>query len=969
MTFRFEPTILPGSMEIRLFGPKGIIATDRWSTAVPHALIPSVDLAQQLAGEDDAALEVDVLRLEHQTAASLTPRQASSLGLPARADVVAQLKMRGTLGKPGYGADLTWKRITGANVIVGERLGAFLKIGREWQRLPRELYDVAERVDQLNAAAPEMGAQLAGVAALREVLPIAEETGTAETKGVIGKMTIAVADAFSLDLKGEGDKTKLVPILHRAGAVTDAPMLPPDKQAAFGEDQFHKFGEGRAFYAVGGDTYVVLCEPLQKALTVVHRCQNRSAKLRKSLFVNPRAYLRSALGEELDDILLEGLVRDTPAYSDRVIGLGLWSPRIVPWIKLPSTDWVGDGGGTAGARPPTEGGITIGEQQIPLTAPETIALQAQIEEAITAGQPVIPHAHKGETHFIPATPEVLEAVKTVAKELARATSHPPVQRVEQVPGEPGREVKALTTRETVIIRPNEETVEFEGRLSPRPAPAFGVPRALATCLKPHQHEGLDWLQKSWAFGSPGVLLADDMGLGKTIQGLAFMAWLREGMFAGRIPKKPILIVAPTGLLHNWRAEHDRHLQGAGLGICTEAFGAELKALKREAADGRPGLDPQRLEQADWVLTTYETLRDYIADFGAVRFAALMFDEAQKIKNPGVRLTDAAKSANADFIIALTGTPVENRLADLWCITDAVHPAFLGDLKTFSRTYEDQPDTGQTRELRSHLDSWRGARPPIMLRRMKRDKLPDLPVEHECLQPAPMPAPQFAAYSSAIVEARGAQGPGVMLKALQALRRISLHPDVAFDGSDAAFIAGSARLTKAFEVLDRIEAAQERALIFLEEREMQARLIGLIQRRYRLEQPPMLINGEVAGGTRQQRVDRFQVGPNGFDVMILSPKAGGVGLTLTRANHVIHLSRWWNPAVEDQCTGRALRIGQTRPVSIYIPMATLADGRKSFDENLHALLERKRQLSQEALLPSERPSEDTAELFRETVEPK
>ena len=148
-----------------------------------------------------------------------------------------------------------------------------------------------------------------------------------------------------------------------------------------------------------------------------------------------------------------------------------------------------------------------------------------------------------------------------------------------------------------------------------------------------------------------------------------------------------------------------------------------------------------------------------------------------------------------------------------------------------------------------------------------------------------------------------------------------------------------RLT--LETLDEVARKCERALIFVDDLELMARLAGLLQRRYRLEFAPMTISGKVPGAARQARVDRFQDGPDGFDVMLLPPRAGGVGLTLTRANHVIHLARWWNPAVEDQCTGRVLRIGQVKPVTITIPLATLPGGRRSFDENLHTLLERKR----------------------------
>jgi SNF2 family DNA or RNA helicase len=155
-------------------------------------------------------------------------------------------------------------------------------------------------------------------------------------------------------------------------------------------------------------------------------------------------------------------------------------------------------------------------------------------------------------------------------------------------------------------------------------------------------------------------------------------------------------------------------------------------------------------------------------------------------------------------------------------------------------------------------------------------------------------------------------------------------------------------------------------VFLDDLDLQARMAGIIQRRYGMAAPPMIINGSVAGATRQARVDRFQVGPEEFDAMILSPRAGGVGLTLTHANHVIHLSRWWNPAVEDQCTGRVVRIGQTRDVEVHIPISLLPQGRASFDQNLHALLERKRRLMRDALLPPNATDADRNELFQATV---
>jgi SNF2 family DNA or RNA helicase len=314
---------------------------------------------------------------------------------------------------------------------------------------------------------------------------------------------------------------------------------------------------------------------------------------------------------------------------------------------------------------------------------------------------------------------------------------------------------------------------------------------------------------------------------------------------------------------------------------------------------------------------------------------------------------------------MTGTPVENRLADLWCIVDAVHPGYLGELKGFSARYERQPDEFELRSLKDQLDRSRGERPPLMVRRLRWDHLPDLPSCEESILQAPMPPPQHAAYEATIAEARDAGTRGAMLSALSALRNISLHPHPLGAESDPEFISASARLVLLFRILDDLGDRHERALIFLDDRTMQARIAGLIQRRYLLPALPMIINGAVPGATRQARVNRFQLAGSGFDVMLLSPRAGGVGLTLTSANHVIHLERWWNPAVEDQCTGRVLRIGQVRPVTVHIPQS-ICSNRLSFDQNLHSLLQRKRALVRDTLGSGQVSEDESLTLLRETI---
>jgi SNF2 family DNA or RNA helicase len=525
---------------------------------------------------------------------------------------------------------------------------------------------------------------------------------------------------------------------------------------------------------------------------------------------------------------------------------------------------------------------------------------------------------------------------------------------------------------TLKIEDNLTELHYFKSLKPRKKPKLGTPDSLKTSLKPHQIEGLEWAQQHWCCGSAGALLADDMGLGKTLQSLSFMVWLKERIDAGEIEKNPILIVAPTGLLKNWQEEHERHFNMPGLGHCQPAYGKDLKALRvnqgREVEQGIPLLDKERLQQADWILATYETLRDYQHSFGALQFCAIIFDEVQKIKTPGTLMTEAAKAMHTEFVLAMTGTPIENRLADLWCIIDTVCPGYLGDLKHFSQFYE--KDVENLRLLKPRLTETKNKIPSIMLRRMKEEHLTGLPSNQvhllpEKLQPT-MPAMQERRYSEVIKETRENMQPGAMLDALHQLRTISLHPvhPMEVKEMDEDYIQQSARFIKTFELLDDIQQKQEKVLIFLESQHIQRQIMTLIERRYGVH--PMLINGTVSGLKRQARVNEFQ-SKEGFDVFIISPLAGGVGLTLTAANHVIHLSRWWNPAVEDQCTGRAYRLGQKKVVHVYYPLAIHPEYKEhSFDVRLNTLLENKRRLSHEMLLPPVTQEDDMQALYDATV---
>ena len=967
----------PEAVAFEVADEDGPARPERWSLLEPRMPPEKRAALHQLTlllESEQATLDAQGrVLIRHRQVAGLTDAEARALGLPEPAPFTLQIDSEGRVGDRDFRIGYRWLDGRGRIVYPRPRQGALLPVGTRQYRLPDPLFSLVELIDRFQAAPPSNPQeQFLLVGRIQELLP-----GEARMDDYLGTLHVVRATAFTLNPVGDerGEFTfDPVPMrrpppstrqpeaealpLGEQSETSPLPSLPPHYQQTFAE-QFRRRARVLPQYALGDGYHLILDEPLRRALEVVHRKQQAPAPERMAFFSNPLASLREELGEQMEtlvppgedpDAFLDGLFVETPGYGERVRGVGLWAPKVIPWIARPPSPWL----------PPEQVGVMVGDRAVPVDPQSLPGLLKELEQAVTAGRESV--AYEGQT--IPVTVEAVEAVRA----LAEASRRPTRDLEEQ--GARGRIV--------LLIADNLESITYTPTPRRHPVPGADLRQLLRTELKPHQQEGVDWLRRHWVQGSHGALLADDMGLGKTLQALAFLAWVRQAL-AERDHPAPLLVVAPTGLLKNWEAEHDRHLKPPGLGHLLRAHGPDLRALRRtmrvgpgaELGGGAPVLEWARLQQADWVLTTYETLRDYQHSFGLVRWAVVVFDEAQKIKTPGTLLTEAAKALKADFFLALTGTPVENRLADLWCIVDTVQPASLGDLKTFSQTYEAAEDPNSLRELKRRIDESEPEPPPrpkVMLRRLKSAELPGLPRKHEHILRAVMPAVQAERYAEAVYQARSSEiEHPMMLQTLHMLRSISLHPLPPSESmSDEAYIAASARLAQAIRVLDEVAAAGERALIYVDSREFQAVLRGLLQRRYGLKEPPLLINGTVSLEQRKRRVDAFQQA-TGFDVMILSPRAGGVGLTLTAATHVIHLSRWWNPAVEDQCTDRVYRIGQTRPVHVYFPMAVHpVFGDHSFDVQLAELINQKRQLSQALLLPGELTQGDVAQLFDQTV---
>ncbi len=450
--------------------------------------------------------------------------------------------------------------------------------------------------------------------------------------------------------------------------------------------------------------------------------------------------------------------------------------------------------------------------------------------------------------------------------------------------------------------------QYHQQKAPDPLPA---PEGFCGQLRPYQERGLGWLTFLHRFDQ-GACLADDMGLGKTIQLLAFLQHLKV---AGDL-KRPVLLVAPTSVLTNWKRE------AAG-------FTPEL-AVREHYGPRRPSNEAalkKALDGIDLLLTSYGLLQRDSELLDTIDWQGVVIDEAQAIKNPFAKQSQAARDLarprkQSRVRIALTGTPVENRVSELWALMDFLNPRVLGDEGFFRQRYrlpiERYGDMSSLRDLKARVG-------PFILRRLKTDKsiISDLPEKVELREWVGLAPEQVKLYRKtvedsldAIARAPLGQRHGQVLALLTRLKQICNHPALALkeENVDNGFAARSAKVQRLEEILEEVIEAGDRALLFTQFAEWGNLLQAHLQRRWRQEVP--FLSGSSSKSERQAMVDRFQEDPRGPQLFLLSLKAGGVGLNLTRASHVFHIDRWWNPAVENQATDRAYRIGQTNRVMVH-----------------------------------------------------
>ena len=907
-------------------------------------------LLKELLDNGQAEASDTAVHIPFEEVCRLEPVEQELLGLPEPYPFEIEIRSDGTFNQPTFRYNYQFRK-PDWKPLYAKRTGCILRLTKELAYLlTREQFTLLEELDAFNARETTDKSFEANLIEFAKIKGLAKET-VSVLEDYLNQEEVIAPKTVRLRLCESGDSVEIIPEVA-------------DVESKKFEEVFDKFPTSQTTYnlsqADSERTRVLFNEKQKEALQTLKQYRRVPREELAKIAEQPQLYFDPEV-IELDP------TDETPSFSERVREIGIYKPRVYPFISPYKSEWI------PGVLVEDESG-TRTKLKVK-TEEEFTELKQAIHEAKRTGQKQI----KWKGKKLPV-PDVEKHLPFIEKQLKhrKKRSRPEGEKPET----------------TVLII--EENIEDSGFVAPAGISTTEPFRHLLefpTNLKqefkllPHQEEGLAWAQQLWENSYLGGLLADDMGLGKTLQVLCFLEWHHANHRLQESQQRPYLIVAPIALLENWAAEYPKFFDNGSLEFIT-LYGKALQNFKCDPSEvsnlqipdiegaerllelrkRRGALDVKRLRDTDVVLTTYETVRDFQLDLGLIQWATVVIDEAQRIKTPGTLVTNALKALKTDFRLAMTGTPVENSLMDLWCITDFVAPGYLDSAKNFNSEFC-RPLKNPETDIRALGDRIRERISVYLKRRLKTDILDDLPEKHihdeGCQQD--MPPIQAERYQAALQSTKDSESDGPkqrnqILQVLHQLRDISDHPLLADSQWEQLpvpeLIKQSAKLMVTVQLLEKIRTTNEKVILFAERRKTQHLLAQVVREHFGLKDI-FIVNGDTPGSTqransmkmsRQQSVDRFQ-DASGFNAIIMSPLSAGVGLNITEANHVIHYSRWWNPAKEDQASDRVYRIGQERRVHIYLPMATHPQF-QTFDVILHELLERKRQLSQGTLFPTE-----------------
>lgn len=883
------------------------------------------ELLQEFVDNGLAVVDGDACNVSYDGIYKLSTYERRALGLPEIYPYTIYIQPKGLLRDSSFQYVVSYRQSKLGRRFAVKREGAVIYTGHSEYLLRMEQLRLVEAIDEYNALPIESKSLNGNLIAFCQIKGLSE-LAQATLDKYLTKENVFVPSRLKIEVDKIGEDC------YEVYPTIESPL----------SDQFDRYLESReqapdniALTDDNNDRVrVVLDDDKQKLIRKIRKNYRRvSSKALKELVDNPALHL------DPDQCDLSTF------YSDRVIEIGLYKPKVYPFVSPFTSSWLS---------PTYEVEDKInGNSKLTFKSEEEVnEFEQQTRLAIAEGKSSISYKNISLN-----VNDALDIAKNAHEQFEKK--------------------KQKEEKKVLIVEENADELGYQVEFSKQERTnkyIFSTIPGLrdGIKLKQHQVEGVAWLQHLVTEHSKGCLLADDMGLGKTLQLLSLIDWHDRKY---NDTKKPYLIVAPISLLENWENEYIKFFEKPRIPVRVVTSSVAKHFTK--------GIDRnfiQFLQHRHIILTNYETVRSYQFSFCAVDFAIVALDEAQKIKTPGTLVTNAAKALKAEFKVAMTGTPVENTMVDLWCIMDFCVPGLLGNCKEFAQKYQ-SPLKSQDTDIIELGNEVREDMGQYFLRRLKVDVAKELPEKNIRRLEYSMPDVQREYYNQAVQQARKEKNSpnppkGYMLVCIQRLREISDHPylgtEKMVDCSVEELIASSAKLQAIIPILDEIRKKKEKVIIFAERRDTQSIIKRILCMRYQIK--AHVINGDTPTGkselfkrgkiSRQQAIDDFQ-NVNGFNVIIMSPIAAGMGLNVTGANHVIHYSRHWNPAKENQATDRVYRIGQDKDVFVYYPMA-VSDGITTFDQTLDKLLERKSQLAEATLFPSARIEVNSEELFNALV---
>ena len=880
------------------------------------------DIVSEFVDNGQAFVHELGCELSYDAVYNLSTYERNALSIPELYPYTIYVQPKGLLKDTSFQYTVAFRESKLGRRFNVQRQGAIIDTGSQKYLLNKNQFELVDAIDEYNLLPFENKSLNGNLIEFSRLKDLSQKAKVVLDK-YLQSEDVYVPSKLKIEIEKCGD---------------DCYELVPSIDSAY-SDQFVRYLESRTEVpdniAVSDDhnnrTRIVIDEDKQKIIREIRKnYKGVSARKLKEVVDNPALFL------DVDQCDISEF------YSDRVIEIGLYKPRVYPFVSPYKSSWIPSY---------TVEDRVNGTSQISFeTLEEVDDFEKILDRASTQGESAVSFRD---------TMINVEDGYQIAKDARKKLEE--------------HEQREKKEKRVLIVEENAESLGYsvdtrhnieEGKYVFHNIP--GLKPEIK--LKKHQIEGIAWLQSLIVAKSKGCLLADDMGLGKTLQLLSLIDWYDKNYPNNQ---NPYLIVAPVSLIENWEQEYEKFFAAPRIPVCP-LMGS---TLSRHFGKGIDKSLIAYLQKRQIIITNYETIRSFQFSFCAVNYSLIILDEAQKIKTPGALVTNATKALKGEFKVAMTGTPVENTLVDLWCIMDFSLPGLLGNCREFARKYQAPLKSADTDivELGNRVRQEMGA---FFLRRLKQDVAKDLPTKNIKRLPVEMPEIQRSRYNQAIATAQQerdkfSKEPGYMLKCIMQLREISDHPYLEEDWTSYSIedlINSSAKMKAIIPLLDEIQSKNEKVILFAERRETQNILKRLVRFRYFIDahiingDTPTMQNERFRNGkmSRQQAIDDFQK-RNGFNVIIMSPLAAGMGLNVVGANHVVHYSRHWNPAKEEQATDRVYRIGQTKDVFVYYPMAVI-DGMTCFDQTLDALLAQKSQLAEATLFPTVKIEVNSEELF-------